>query len=397
MYARAISHPRIRVLTHHIAIDLVAREEAGQPREILGAYALDKSSGTVIALHARATLIATGGVGKVYLYTSNPDVATGDGIAMAYRAGATLGNMEFIHFHPTCLYHPAAKSFLLTEALRGEGAMLKTVAGERFMPRYHPAAELAPRDIVARAIDDVMKKSGDEYVLLDISHRDAEFIRNRFPTIYTRTKEFGFDMTTGPVPVVPAAHYCCGGVRTDAWGRTDLKRLYCAGEAAFTGLHGANRLASNSLLEAIVFAERAAKITIEELGQLPPPPPFPEWDPVGSVKSPEEVFVSYTWDEVRRIMWNLVGIVRSDKRLEGARRRIQLIKEEVREYYWRYQVSSDLVELRNILHIAEVIIAAAADRRESRGLHWNIDCPSADSTAHDTLLQIGPGATPRIL
>ena len=399
VYARANAHPRIKVLTHHIAIDLVAREEAGQPREVIGAYALDKRTGAVVALKARATLIATGGVGKVYLYTSNPDVATGDGIAMAYRAGATLGNMEFIQFHPTCLYHPAAKSFLLTEALRGEGAILRTVGGERFMSRYHPAAELAPRDIVARAIDDVMKKSGDEYVLLDISHRDADFIQTRFPTIYSRTKEFGFDITKAPVPVVPAAHYCCGGIRTDAWGRTDLTRLYCAGEAAFTGLHGANRLASNSLLEAIVFAERAAKQTIAELSQLSVPAAFPEWDPVGSVKSPEEVFVSYTWDEVRRIMWNLVGIVRSDKRLEGAKRRIQLIKEEVREYYWRYQVSSDLIELRNILHIAEVIIAAAANRRESRGLHWSIDCPVADGDAspRDTLLQIGPGATPKII
>ncbi len=399
VYSRAVSHPRITVLTHHIAIDLVAREEAGRPREVLGAYALDKRTGAVVALQARATLLATGGVGKVYLYTSNPDVATGDGIAMAYRAGATLGNMEFIQFHPTCLYHPAAKSFLLTEALRGEGAVLKSVSGERFMSRYHPAGELAPRDIVARAIDDVMKKSGDEYVLLDISHRDADFIKTRFPTIYSRTKEFGFDITKGPVPVVPAAHYCCGGVRTDEWGRTDLKRLYCAGEAAFTGLHGANRLASNSLLEAIVFAERAAKHTISELSELTEPAPFPEWDPVGSVKSPEEVFVSYTWDEVRRIMWNLVGIVRSDKRLEGAKRRIQLIKEEVREYYWRYQVSSDLIELRNILHIAEVIIACAASRRESRGLHWSIDCaaPTENQAPKDTLLQIGRGAVPRIL
>ncbi|MFN8389481.1 MAG: L-aspartate oxidase [Bdellovibrionota bacterium] len=403
VYERASNHPNITILPYHIGVDLIisplAEPQDGYTREVLGAYALDKVSGTVEAFSARMTMLATGGVGKVYLYTSNPDVATGDGIAMAYRAGAQIGNMEFIQFHPTCLYHLRAKSFLLTEALRGEGALLTTVRGHRFMPDYHPMAELAPRDIVARAIDDQMKRTGDDYVLLDITHRDAEFIKHRFPTIFARTQELGFDITKEPVPVVPAAHYCCGGVVTDSLGRTNLRRLYCAGETACTGLHGANRLASNSLLEAIVFAERAASDSKEQLKRFPHPTAVAEWDYLNTVKSSEEVLVSYFWDEIRRMMWNLVGIVRSDKRLELAKRRIAMIKQEVRDYYWRFSVSADLIELRNIIQVAEIIVHSAGARRESRGLHYNLDCLDLDEAnwKHDTVLELGKSALPEIV
>jgi L-aspartate oxidase len=396
---RALAHPKITLLPYHVAIDFItaADTRATSGREVLGVYALDKSSGQVEAFAARLTMLAAGGVGKVYLYTSNPEVATGDGIAMAFRAGAHVANMEFIQFHPTCLYHLHARSFLLTEALRGEGAILKTVKNERFMPQYHPMAELAPRDIVARAIDDQMKRSGDDFVLLDISHREAEFIQRRFPTIYARTKELGIDITREPIPVVPAAHYCCGGVQTDNFGRTTLSRLYCAGESACTGLHGANRLASNSLLEAMVMAERAAadaRLALPGLSQ----PSVPEWDPLNTVKSSEEVLVSYFWDEVRRLMWNLVGIVRSDKRLELAKSRIALIKEEVRDYYWRFSVTSDFIELRNIIQVAEIIIHSAQCRRESRGLHYNLNCPRPDEAWKcDTLVQLGQNGSPQLL
>lgn len=391
-------HPNITILTHQVAIDLVTRTRPDGSREVVGAYSLDRRSGLIRAFSARVTMLATGGAGKVYLYTSNPDVATGDGIAMAYRAGARVGNMEFFQFHPTCLFHPLAKSFLLTEALRGEGARLLTVRGERFMLDYDSRAELASRDIVARAIDDVMKRYGDEHVLLDISHRDPQFIRNRFPMIHEHLLSFGFDLTAAPVPVVPAAHYCCGGIVADHEGATDLARLFVAGEAAFTGLHGANRLASNSLLEAVVFANRAATTTKAIFASLPTPAPFPEWDYVGSVKSGEEVLVSFAWDEVRRLMWNLVGIVRSDKRLNGARRRLQLIKEEVREYYWRYHVTQDLIELRNIIQLAEIIISSAISRRESRGLHYTTDYPLTDPAfVKDTLVKTGSDGTPVVL
>lgn len=394
--ARAMQHPNIRILQEHVALDfIVGRASADAPKEVLGAYALDKSTGKVEAFSARVSMLASGGMGKVYLYTSNPDVATGDGIAMAFRAGAPIANMEFIQFHPTCLFHPKAKSFLLTEALRGEGAVLTTTRGERFMPHYHELAELAPRDVVARAIDDQMKKSGDDYVLLDISHKDPEFVRTRFPTVFARTSELGFDMTKEPVPVVPAAHYCCGGVLTDSSGVTSLRRLYCAGEAACTGLHGANRLASNSLLEAVVFAVRAAEHTRLHWDSYVPPRAVPEWDPLDTVKSSEEVLVSYFWDEVRRLMWNLVGIVRSDQRLALAERRLALIKQDVRDYYWRFQVTADLIELRNIIQIAELIVRSAAARRESRGLHYNIDCPSLDERFRgDTLIELGPNGIP---
>jgi len=377
LFAKASAHPNITFCPKHVVIDFITAER-GASRAVLGAYALDSTTGVVEAYSARVTMLASGGMGKVYLYTSNPDVATGDGIAMAFRAGARISNMEFIQFHPTCLFHPKAKSFLLTEALRGEGAKLLNIRGEEFMAKYHPMKELAPRDVVARAIDEEMKRSGDDYVLLDISHRDPEFLRSRFPTVSSTLAKFGFDLTKEAIPVVPAAHYCCGGVQTDSWGRTNLEQLYCAGEAACTGLHGANRLASNSLLEAMVFARRAAEDTRARWSTFPRAAEVLEWDPLDTIPSEEEVLVSYFWDEVRRLMWNLVGIVRSDKRLQLAENRLALVREEVADYYWSFRVSADLVELRNIIQIAELIVTCARGRRESRGLHYNIDCPLAD-------------------
>lgn len=391
---QALNHPRIRVLAHHIVIDLVTRIDIDGRTEVLGVYALNKAEQKVVAFGAKTTMLATGGVGKVYLYTSNPDVATGDGIAIAYRAGARVANMEFIQFHPTCFFHPRAKSFLITEAMRGEGAKLRLQNGERFMPKYHPQAELAPRDIVARAIDDQMKKTGDDYVLLDISHLEPEFIRARFPTIYAKVLEFGCDISREPIPVVPAAHYCCGGVVTDSLGRTNLKRLYCAGETACTGLHGANRLASNSLLEAVVFAKRAAAHSREIFPRLENVPAIEDWDYLNTVKNSEEVLLSHTWDEVRRVMWNLVGIVRSDKRLALAKRRIRYIREEIKEYYWKFLVTSDFIELRNISLVADVIISCAMSRRESRGLHYNIDCPDRDDENWASDIVLGPQPLP---
>lgn len=389
VYAKACKHPNITILRDHLAIDLIRNALPNGRTEILGAYAFDRNLQVVKAFSASITMLATGGVGKVYLYTSNPDISTGDGVAMAYRAGAKIANMEFIQFHPTCLYHPQAKSFLLSEALRGEGAKLRRLDGEEFLHRYHEMRELAPRDVVALAIDHELKKTGHDYVLLDISHKPAEFIRNRFPTLYRKTKEFGFDMTKEPVPVVPAAHYCCGGVLCDLNGQTNLLRLYVAGEAACTGLHGANRLASNSLLEAAVFAHRAAVHTLSGPHELGSAPQVPEWNYLDTVQSSEEVLVSHTWDEVRRLMWNLVGIVRNDDRLTFAKRRIRFLKREIRTYYWRFMVTGDLLELRNIIQVAEIIIFSALYRRESRGLHYNTDCPRQDDSrkAEDTVVE----------
>lgn len=399
LVAAVSAQPNIRILERHLAIDLLtdAKIEPSNPTvSCWGAYVLNCDTGAVLTVEARATLLATGGAGKVYLYTSNPDVATGDGIAMAYRAGVPIANMEFVQFHPTCLYHPAAKSFLVSEALRGEGAVLRRPDGTPFMTGYHPDAELAPRDIVARAIDNEMKVHGYEHVYLDISHRDAGFLRHRFPTIYQRCLDYGIDLTKDPLPVVPAAHYCCGGVLTTRDGATNLRRLYAAGEVAMTGLHGANRLASNSLLEALVLGHRAAAHAAALLASDPTPPPaLPPWNPGSAVDSDESVVVTQNWDEIRRLMWNYVGIVRSNRRLARALQRIALLQKEIQQYYWDFLVTGDLIELRNIAVVAELIITSAIMRKESRGLHYNIDYPHTDpGWVRDTIISRGEAFTP---
>lgn len=395
LIAAVAAHPNIRLHEYIIAIDLITSGKLGLSGEdrCLGVYALDPLRHEVLTFIARATLLAAGGAGKVYLYTSNPDIATGGGIAMAYRAGAVISNMEFIQFHPTCLYHPDAKSFLISEAVRGEGGVLKRRDGTPFMKGVHPQGDLAPRDIVARAIDRELKRSGDDYVLLDISHRGEAFVSERFPGIRKRCLEFGYDIARRPVPVVPAAHYICGGIRTNIHGETTLRGLFACGENACTGVHGANRLASNSLLEAVVFAEAASRRAAERTADLPAPPEaVPAWIPARPVAEHEAVVVAQNWDEVRRFMWNYVGIVRSNKRLARALHRIELLQGEINDYYWNAQVTQDVLELRNIAAVAEMIIRCAMDRKESRGLHYTVDYPEIDDAGglHDTLIALDP-------
>ncbi len=386
--ARARSATGLQLFEHAVAVDLITSRKLGLPGpdRCLGAYVLDQASGRVRVFHARFTVLATGGASRVYLYSSNPDGATGDGIALAWRAGCRIANMEFIQFHPTCLYHPQAKSFLITEAVRGEGGHLLLPDGSRFMHRFDPREELAPRDIVARAIDHEMKRLGEPCLYLDISHKPAEFVKAHFPNVYAQCLEYGFDMTREPLPIVPAAHYTCGGVVTDLAGRTDLEALYAIGEVASTGLHGANRMASNSLLECIVFAAAAGKDLLAKLADTPLPPELPEWDESRVTDSDEEVVVTHNWQELRRFMWDYVGIVRTDKRLARARHRVELLLREIDEYYGHFRIGADLLELRNLAQVAELIIRSAASRKESRGLHYTLDYPQAAAHARDTVL-----------
>jgi L-aspartate oxidase len=378
---------RIRVLPHHMAIDLIDLARHGGDRRIAGAYVLDRQRAEVHTIVARATVIGAGGAGKLYLYTSNPDVATGDGVAMAYRAGAEIANMEFFQFHPTCLYHPLAKSFLISEALRGEGGVLKRRDGTAFKRDHHPDAELAPRDVVARAIDHELKRTGDDFVSLDMSARSPSYLRERFPNIYAECQRFGIDMTREPIPVVPAAHYMCGGIRIDADGQSSLPGLWAIGESTSSGLHGANRLASNSLLEGLVYGPRAAH-ALEQARPAAPAIDPPPWNVGSAVRSDEAVVISHNWDEVRRSMWNYVGIVRSDKRLERAQRRVSMLRDEIRDYYWKHLVTLDLLELRNIADLADAVVRSARFRKESRGLHYTLDYPDVDEAAFrgDTVL-----------
>lgn len=380
---KARQHPNIELFENHNAIDLITASKLGIPEQrVLGAYVLDTQANQVKSIAARKVILATGGANKVYLYSTNPNISTGDGIALSWRAGCRIANMEFMQFHPTCLYHSDAQSFLISEAVRGEGGKLILPDGSTFMHKFDPREDLAPRDIVARAIDHEIKKRGIDCVYLDISHKPLNFIKQHFPTIYKQCLEFGIDITKQPIPVVPAAHYTCGGVLTDSYARTDIPGLYAVGEVACTGLHGANRMASNSLLECLVFAQRASMDILKSLPDpdAPYPPDLPDWDESKVSDSDEEVVVAHNWDEIRRFMWDYVGIVRTDKRLERAMHRIELLKKEIAEYYGNFRVTSDLLELRSLVIVAELIVRCAQLRKESRGLHYNLDYPKIDAS-----------------